>query len=193
MYKDNTPFVSVNFSKQDYLDLNLTLNSDDYTFDKAIDIFIDRIEGRFFKQIQILSDDYNQNGFSIMALECLLIETLAQFLKGLDDTHGASKREYVDFLINRLHCFPSLVAAEKFYSYIRCGILHQAQTKPNSGLTFGAKNAIEWRNNFLIVSVDTFTNEINSFFQSYCRNLKIRSNVDLRLNFIKKMDYICNR
>ena len=82
MYKSNTPYVSVNYQKQDYQNLRLTLNSDDITFEKAIDIFIDRIEGRFFKQIDILSNDYNQNGFSIMALECLLIETFAQFLKG---------------------------------------------------------------------------------------------------------------
>ena len=193
MYKNNTPFVSVNYQKQDYLNLGLTLNSDDITFESAINIFVDRIVGRFFKQIDILSNDYNQNGFSIMALECLLIETFAQFLKGLDDTHGVSKKEYIDFLINSLNCFPSKAAAESFYSCIRCGILHQAQTKKNSGLTFGEAYAIEYCDNFLMVSVDTFTNELRNFFRWYCQQLKNSGNNLLRLNFIKEMDYICNR
>ena len=193
MYKNNTPFVSVNYQRQDYLNLGLTLNSDDDTFESAIDIFVDRIEGRFFKQIHILSNDYNENGFSIMALECLLIETFAQFLKGLDDTHRVSKKEYIDFLINSLNCFPSKAAAESFYSCIRCGILHQAQTKKNSGLTFGEAYAIEYRGNFLMVSVDAFTSELYDFFRWYCQQLKKPGNNILRLNFIKKMDYICNR
>lgn len=129
MNKNNISYVSVRYTKKDYQKLRLTLNSDDITLEKAIKIFIDRIEGRFFEQIRTLSNDYNQNGFSIMALACLLIETFAQFIKGLDDTRGVSRQEYIDFLMNSLDCFPTKAAAESFYSCIRCGILHQAQTK----------------------------------------------------------------
>lgn len=188
MNKNNISYVSVRYTKKDYQKLRLTLNSDDITLEKAIKIFIDRIEGRFFEQIRTLSNDYNQNGFSIMALACLLIETFAQFIKGLDDTRGVSRQEYIDFLMNSLDCFPTKAAAESFYSCIRCGILHQAQTKKNSALTFDEKYVIEYRGNFLKVSVDNFTEKLCEFFHRYCQQLKEGGSDDnlLRSNFIKK-------
>ena len=188
MNKNNISYVSVRYTKKDYQKLRLTLNSDDITLEKAIKIFIDRIDGRFFKQIRTLSNDYNQNGFSIMALACLLIETFAQFIKGLDDTRGVSRQEYIDFLMNSLDCFPTKAAAESFYSCIRCGILHQAQTKKNSALTFDEKYVIEYRDNYLKVSVDNFTEKLYEFFHWYCQQLKEGGSDDnlLRSNFIKK-------
>lgn len=46
------------------------------------------IRGRFLEQIQCMINDNNlmKDGFSIMALNCLLIETLLQFKYGLDQT-----------------------------------------------------------------------------------------------------------
>ena len=53
----------------------------------AIDIFEDRVEGRFLKQIEILAGKNDGkirefSGFAIIALDCLLIETLRQFYRG---------------------------------------------------------------------------------------------------------------
>lgn len=64
----------------------------------AIEIFEDRIKYRYLDAIDVLqaSDDehyklYKQRrfGFSMMALDCLLIETLAQFRNGLKDSDEA--------------------------------------------------------------------------------------------------------
>lgn len=193
MYNNNTPYISEHYTKMDYLNLHLSYNSNEATFDSAIRMFVDRIESRFTNQIHTLSSDCNLNGFSIMALECLLIETFAQFKNGLDDTQGASKAVYTAFLRNDLQCFASQNIANAFYSNIRCGILHQAQTKPGSGLTFGMSKAIDYRQGFLMVSVDRFIEEMDSYFAEYCRRLHNRSEVLLRQNFIQKMDFICHR
>lgn len=69
MYTSGTPFVSEHYTKQDYLNIHLSIDSNETDFERAIDIFVDRIKGRFFDQIQLLADDYNKNGFAIMALQ----------------------------------------------------------------------------------------------------------------------------
>ena len=196
MYRNNTPYISAHYSKQDYINLHLSLNSDNETFERAIEIFTDRIRSRFIDQIHLLcntNNGYDINGFSIMALECLLVETFAQFKHGLNDTKGVSRDVYSRFLYNDLNCFPSLTVAKKFYSDIRCGILHQAQTKPNSALTFNKADAIQWENNFLMVSVDRFADKMDTYFSEYCNQLRDINQVDLRTNFIRKMDFICHR
>ena len=167
MYKSDTPYISPKYTKQQYLALNLAMNSDDQTFDQAIEIFEDRIIGRFLEQINLLKDDCCKNGFSIMALECLLVETFAQFYRGLEDTIGVSQQEYTDFLVNCLTCFRTKTIANKFYSYIRCGILHQAQTKPHSGLTFNSQTTIKYEKGFLMVDVERFIDEMNNYFDNY--------------------------
>ena len=93
----------------------------------AINIFEDRIRGRFLDIIEQI-EDHPYSGFAVMALDCLLIETLQQFREGVAETKGRSKRYFVSFLRNtrfKEH-FKTEKMAEDFYDWIRCGILHQA-------------------------------------------------------------------
>ena len=73
--------ISPIYYQKDWTDLNLNAN-DKPNWDKAIEIFIDRIDGRYFKQIEILEKNNSHSGFVIMSICCLLIETLEQFWKG---------------------------------------------------------------------------------------------------------------
>ena len=62
----------------------------------AIDIFEDRLRGRYFNYIEVLLDfefkakDYHA-GFAITALDCLVVETLQQFYDGRDASQGSEK------------------------------------------------------------------------------------------------------
>ena len=192
MYESDTSnpaYFSPHHQKSEYIELHLTKDSGRDKFDIAIDLFKDRIKGRFLDQIESLSSDYGKNGFAIMALECLLVETFAQFRKGLPDTDNCSKEEYAKFLFEVLHCCASITVARKFYSYIRCGILHQAQTKPNSGLAKQGTRPISYSSGFLLVSVPAFIAMMNDYFESYCADLYY--DPILRSNFVTKMNYIC--
>ena len=80
--------ISPNYNKDSYLNLNLTLQSSEADWNTAVAILKDRIEGRYINQIDLLSNDVNANGFTIMALNCLLIETLFQFRDGEEETTG---------------------------------------------------------------------------------------------------------
>ena len=83
-----------------------------------------------------------KSGFLIMAVSCLLIETLQSFWEGCDDTRFQGDKPFVAFFRrnatlfhNFKKFFPRLPNPGKpgnktsaFYRHIRCAILHQAET-----------------------------------------------------------------
>ena len=79
--------ISPKYSQKDWLDLDLSKNSTE-DWNKVIEIFKDRMNGRYFKQIEALNNNLDISikffsGFVIMSITCLLIETLEQFWKAI--------------------------------------------------------------------------------------------------------------
>jgi hypothetical protein len=68
------------------------------------------------------------NGFTMMAVSCLMIEALESFFQGWPTTDGKSQRAFQKFFdrVEAFREFRSHHAA--FYRHVRCGILHQAET-----------------------------------------------------------------
>lgn len=194
-------YISVNYKKEEYKFLELSPYSKNIdSWQRAIDIFEDRIEGRYLKVLSNLMDQNNlmRDGFVIMAVNCLLLETLLQFKMGWDETpSGQNKSSYKIFL---KEAFPTVFktnkSAEKFYTDIRCGILHSAQTKKKSKLTFDKNYVIDLVNyegeDYIYVDVYYMTQAIEKYYLNYVRNLKVENHSD-RFNFVKKMDYICKK
>jgi hypothetical protein len=89
--------------------------------------------------------------------------------------------------------FPTKAMAEEFYVKIRCGILHSAQTKTKGILTVDRQSPIEFQNGVLYVSVDGFSDCLMQYFEEYKRKILNNDNQTLRENFIRKMNYICNK
>lgn len=189
--------------------LDLKVASDNEQWKKAIEIFDDRISGRFLKQIEFLnsnSDDEIRifSGFTIMALDCLLIETLHQFYFGLNETKSKKNLDaFVDFLNNSNNFKKDFkekeTSAKQFYLQIRCGILHQAETKNHSKINIdqNQKEMVvayegKWENG-LIIRRDLFhkalLKEINDYKSKLNNN--IIAPLQYRENFIKKMNFIC--
>jgi hypothetical protein len=185
-------FVSPVFTRDEFINLKLDTNSDWHTWNHAIKIFEDRIQGRFFDSIKILLEDENKNGFAIMALNCLLIETLQQFIDGVN-SNLKSKQAYTNFLRKELtDVFDIEEKADMFYRDIRCGILHSAQTKNGSRLTFGKSYIIEvLEGNKVSVDVGNFSERLWIYFRSYIDQLEQEEELYIRQNFIKKMKHIC--
>jgi hypothetical protein len=70
------------------------------------------------------------SGFLIMAICCLMLEALQSFKHGLNDTKGIGVRVFRRFFQEETRHFPGFSKiADDFYYNIRCGILHQAETK----------------------------------------------------------------
>jgi hypothetical protein len=75
-------------------------------------------------------DEEYKSGFSIMTNCCLLIETIATFFEGQNETKKSGKDTFklvfqkAATYSNSLSCFEN----EDFYKNIRCGLLHQGET-----------------------------------------------------------------
>lgn len=187
--------ISPNYNKESYLKLNLDLQSSESDWNVAVTILKDRIEGRYLNQIDLLSNDVNANGFTIMALNCLLIETLYQFREGKDKTPARQNKEvYSDFLMHEFpREFSSQRIAESFYTDIRCGILHSAQTKNESRLSDREDIVVAFEQNTLVVSVKGVSSLLKTYFERYLQKLSNPNEVALRNNFIRKMKFVCRK
>lgn len=194
MERNGGRYISPEFTIEDFLDIHLSVSSNEEDWNQAIHIMDNRIKGRFFDPINTLMDNINQNGFAIMALNCLLVETFYQFFRGLGETEsGRNKDRYVTFLnLAMPGVFPNKKSREVFYSDIRCGILHSAQTKRGSQLTFDKPYVIEmFGNDQIRVDVKEFTSHLVDYYDRYIFELRSSENFSLRLTFINKMTLIC--
>ena len=88
----------------------------------------DRFNERYFRPIES-TPVKNKHGFTIMAVCCLVIETLESFHQGMADTKGKSKEMFDAFF---KHDTPLKVFSggkDWFYKNVRCGILHQGEAR----------------------------------------------------------------
>jgi gamma-glutamylcyclotransferase (GGCT)/AIG2-like uncharacterized protein YtfP len=171
---------------------------------KAIDIFEDRLRGRYFNYIDVLIkfelgvNDYHA-GFLITALDCLVVETLQQFYEGRDSSQVVGK-SFETFLTQS--SFKKFFGtdtsrdslADLFYKQIRCGILHQAEVKTDSKIVSSKAKLIEKKGEGVKVNRRKFHNQLIREFKCYVKQLRKPKTVEdqkLRQTFRQKMDYIC--
>lgn len=205
--------ISPNYSSEYWFNLKLKKN-DSAEWEKAILVFRDRIEGRYFKPLKALENHKVKeirinSGFIIMPIICLLIETLEQFWNGNITTNKNLKKNNNDNIPNdslAFHkffnrsqklssFFDSEIKSNIFYSNIRCGLLHQGQTKGKSLIHI--KNNTEmlsWINKDEGISIQRklFLKEIEKMYEEYIEYLK-KSDLNYKSKFKRKMDYIANQ
>ena len=89
----------------------------------------DRLEGRFVRFVNgWLADPFS--GFIVLSVDSLLAETIEQFRAGDADGKGKSKHYLRQFLSGaRFQPDFDEDAKARFYTDIRCGLLHQAEAK----------------------------------------------------------------
>jgi hypothetical protein len=151
----------------------------------------------FFEFIRLI-ECKEHSGFVVMSLDCLLIETLEQFEKGVKKTPAGKSEDYfVDFLTKgSFGSFFNETFARIFYDKIRCGILHQAEIKGDSRIVIGKSKPLVKlsKHNGLIINRKMFHAQLLKEFEGYVSRLRKNDPPDLVLrdNFRKKMNYICN-
>jgi len=164
-----------------------------------INIFHDRIESRYLKPVRLIAADKEIgefSGFSILALDCLIIETLSQFYSGSDETQGEHKKAFWTFFksSDRFKGSFSKAKAFTFYSHYRCGILHQAQTKLKSVVRMDQEEMIKTVgakvSDGLVVDRVIFHSALECEITDYKNRLQNGSK-ELRTYFISKMNFIC--
>jgi hypothetical protein len=130
-------------------------------------------------------------GFAVLAIDCLLVETLGAFLDGLEETTGRSKDVFCKFLTSRPQFrrdFPQSMA-EQFYREFRCGVLHQAEVGGSSKV-WSIGPIVQKHGDSVIVNRNEFHQRLKSDFTEYLQELRDPINAQLRSNFRTKMDFI---
>jgi hypothetical protein len=165
----------------------------------ACDILHGRITERFIEPIDFLiqTDEAKlpterRFGFAILALDCLLVETLGAFIDGLEDTRGKSEPTFCRFLMKRpqfASVFASETLAKQFYIEFRCGILHQAEVGGASRV-LSVGPLVEFDGKGIIVNRTEFHLRLKAEFRSYVDELRGGTDATLRTNFRRKMDFI---
>lgn len=199
-----------NWTVSDWQQLNLG-QADSGDWETAIQIFEDRTNFRFVDAIETLKQNDDEHygtyktrrfGFAAVALMSLLMETLAQFYAGKKEsptkynnvfyTHFLSE----DSLFLKRH-FQSCKAMV-FYKTIRCGILHQAETKENSLIRYRKEGDINYEIPFeklnedsMIVYWAALFNLLKQEIAEYTKTLRLGEDQDRRNKFKTKMDFIC--
>jgi hypothetical protein len=189
--------IAPNFEASKWKELNLDdVESPDWAV--AISTLESRIGERFITPADFLvaaEKDVpaieRRFGFAVLAIDCLLIETLGAFLEGLENTKNRSEEIFCKFLISRSQFskdFP-LILAQQFYKEFRCGVLHQAEVGGNSKV-WSIGPLIQKDGDRVIVNRNKFHERLKSEFAVYLLELRDSNNNQLRFNFRKKMDFI---
>lgn len=181
-----------NWTIEDYKSLDFLCEKDWQT---AIQIFEDRIRGRFLDVVERIKG-YPYAGFAIMALDCLLIETLEQFRQGMAETpYGSGSTYFKNFLTQTAFGEDfNEITADLFYTHIRNGILHQAEIKGSSRIRIDTLKMVEKTEdgNGLIINRNLFHNRLVSVFEDYLKKLREGKDPTLREKFHDKMKAICH-
>lgn len=93
---------------------------------KLGEFLVERFNERYFQPIE---DSMSKHGFAVLAVACLVIETLESFYQGRPDTRGVSAKMFREFLARETPLKVLAAGNDWFYNDIRCGILHQSETR----------------------------------------------------------------
>jgi hypothetical protein len=156
------------------------------------DLILHRLRDRYvtpLDNVQKKPVDF-RSGFLMMAAASLMIETFQCFKEGERDTLGKGKGRatFIRFFSENAGKFPDIDGKE-FYDKIRCGILHQAQTKGRIRILLSGKiydSAEESINASLFLSV------LKTIVEDYVIDLRVQDiNAGYWPNALRKIGYIC--
>jgi len=114
-------------------------------------------------------DPKKKNGFTTMAVSCLLIEALESFYRGRADSNGKSQRAFCNFF-DRNKGFRSFHGlGQSFYKNVRCGILHQGET---TGGWHIRRDGVIFNKKAKTINAKLFHDEIEIVLKNYCEELR---------------------
>lgn len=127
-----------------------------------------------------------------MRINCILIELFFEIKNGFDESRdsGAVGNAYKEIL-PLLDSNISEDLAIKFYKGIRCGILHQGQTKDDTALTYQLETVFEQNGQYYLSNPQTVFEELKKLYKSYWKEVSEKNYSDeIARKLIKKYNSI---
>lgn len=165
-----------------------------------------RLKRLYFDPIHRLTREPGEpgqgEGFAILTIQCSVLEFLAALRKGWnfrhghthqgeDNYYGNSKLLYTTFLSEEepfAAFFTTRQRADDFYTDIRCGLVHEGQTKNAWRIWRGRASdpLVDFEKK--AIYRDVMQRQIETYLDRYCHELA--STVELQDAFIRKFDYL---
>lgn len=165
------------------------------------DYFMSRLHHRYFRPIQILQAEsaMKGEGFSIVAIQCTLIEFLESTVQGVNYQYKKpsafeyknSGKLFVSFLSRRSPFdkeFDEGLAGD-FYANVRCPLLHEARTKGGWTIWAGVAGGKLVDANKKRVFRNAFQRALLAFVDGYRKDLV--ADPELQKAFMRKFEVIC--
>jgi hypothetical protein len=155
---------------------------------KIADAICRRFKERYIRPVTPLKG-------TIMAVSCLMIESLESFRLGLPKTNGKSKAMFHEFFESETSPpeFKDFKGyGDSFYQNVRCGILHQAET--TGGWKITRKEATPLFNDrSLTINAALFLRHLRAVLDGFCNRLKsVDSDSTDWENVRTNMSALCN-
>ncbi len=177
------------------------------------DFFLERLTTRYFAPIKRLQDPGGNNGegFSIVSIQCALIEFLQTTRDGMSFKKGSpngssycnacegkdsdwtyencSKKIFTLFLTKQLGI--EVTQSKDFYSDVRCSLLHEARTTGNWRITANPKRSetISVDGGVTYLQRDLFQKDLEAYVWRY--KVDLLSDEELQKAFIRKFNSLC--
>ena len=208
--------IAGKWTANDWHDIKTELNSANPPWEIAFtNFFLTRLETRYLNPIHLIQTrrENTGEGFSIVSLQCALIEFLQTTRDGINFdysngtsyskackgtknyTHsGGSKKIFAEFLQNQEpfnSYFDSKEKAEDFFSNVRCSLLHEARTTGNWRIKAKSKGSetIKVEDGITFLQRDHFQRDLEAYIWRYKNELL--SDTTLQEAFIRKFNALC--
>lgn len=195
--------VKIEDAKQISKNLGLAINGNNHSeatklFNSVKKYMKMRIDQNYFSPVKkvnsaLLNLDVPENSaFIIMGINCILIELIYEIKNGFDESKdsGSVENAYKEIL-PLLDSNMSIGFAIKFYKGIRCGILHQGQTKDNTALTYQLETVFQQNGQYYLSNPQTVLKKLERLYDSYWEEISKRNYSDeMSKKLIKKFNNI---
>lgn len=219
--------IAGKLTTKDWKDLVPNLNSEkDENWGLAFHFFEEKIRTRYLNPIHAVlkMEDNLGEGFAVVTLQCSLIETIESFINGwkfqldpygwykLNGVRASEIKKNQDIFIsffklrNLFVSYNPNIDGEKFYQNVRCGLLHETQTKGNWKIKSHIKKCglgYEENNDTgileKIIYRENFQKDLETLIENYKKSIIDGKAMDeipafeLSENFIAKFNYLCSQ
>lgn len=185
--------------------LKLALDQAKETNDSRViaQIFKFRLISRLVEPALAIPVD-NRHGFLMTSVACQAIEAYVAFREGKESTKDISHWCFSEFF--RIHrgelrdkmgpdsksCFD--VVKSEFFKNVRCGLLHQAETRNGWTIRRSGKIFSRAPNGGILVNGTALLNFVKSCINNYARDVEVRSFEDESVkNILRVLDAVVNR
>lgn len=159
---------------------------------QMIDFIYHRLHRRYIMPLSKVPVKY-KSGFLIMATACLMIATLQSFYEGTKVTPKPNRDAFKEFFEREKTDFPALAEdSANFYKSIRCGILHQAETKNGYRLTRNPNEPL-FDKKAKTINANKFMEALDRCLENYIGTLRVAKPSSLVWkNAVRKLTFICD-